>query len=205
MADSMHLLTRSRRIDTTDRLDFVRMMALDLCADEIIPKAVEGSIAEVGVYRGDFALKINAAFPDKKFYLFDTFEGFDSRDTQIDRQNNYSTGDQDFSRTSVEYVISRMKHPSNCVIRKGYFPETAAGLENETYSFVSIDVDLYKPILEGLSYFYNRLSEGGYIFIHDYNNDSYKGVKDAVRQFCTQENISYFPLPDGGGSAVITK
>jgi O-methyltransferase len=70
---------------------------------------------------------------------------------------------------------------------------------------VSIDTDLYDPIYNGLQYFYPRLVKGGYIFIHDYNNDAYLGAKKAVQQFCAENNISFVPLPDSCGSAIITK
>ena len=31
-------------------------------------------------------------FPDRKLFLFDTFEGFDERDIIIDKANSYSDG-----------------------------------------------------------------------------------------------------------------
>ena len=31
-------------------------------------------------------------------------------------------------------------------------------------------MDLYKPTLEGLNIFYPKISKGGYLSIHDYNN-----------------------------------
>jgi O-methyltransferase len=46
-----------------------------------------------------------------------------------------------------------MKYKENCIVRKGYFPETAEDLEDE-FVFVSIDADLYEPIYNGLCYFY---------------------------------------------------
>jgi len=61
------------------------------------------------VYKGDFARLINEALPDRKLYLFDTFEGFDDRDVIVDKEKGFSKGDQDFSDTSVERVISKMK------------------------------------------------------------------------------------------------
>ena len=41
------------------------------------------------------------------------------------------------------------------------------------YAFVNIDVDLYKPLLAGLEYFWPRMAENGYIFVHDYFSFSY--------------------------------
>ena len=97
-----------------------------------------------------------------------------------------------------------MPYRSKCIIKKGYFPETANGL-NDNFVFVSIDTDLYDPIYNGLTFFYPRLVKGGYIFIHDYNNDSYKGAKQAVDKFCAENNISKVPIPDSAGTAIIVK
>lgn len=65
------------------------------------------------------------------------------------------------SNTSVESVLSKMPYSNNCVICKGYFPDKTIGLEEERYLFVNIDVDLYKPILAGLEYFWPRMIPGG--------------------------------------------
>ncbi|MCL2712186.1 MAG: TylF/MycF family methyltransferase [Methanomassiliicoccaceae archaeon] len=184
--------------------DYVRVSSLELVAEEIYDKAIDGAVAELGVYRGDFAKIINEAFPDRKLYLFDTFEGFDDRDTNIEKEKKFSEGDQDFSDTNIELVLSKMKHPENCIVKKGYFPDTAKDV-NESFVFVSIDADLYEPIYNGLVYFYKNMEGGGVIFVHDYNNDVYKGAKEAVRKFCAENDIGYFPLSDACGTAVIIK
>jgi len=98
-----------------------------------------------------------------------------------------------------------MKYKEKCFIRKGFFPETAKNI-NCKFVFVNIDVDLYDPTYNGLVYFYPRLQKGGYIFIHDYNDANlYVGVKKAVKKYCIENNVSYFPLTDGGGSVIIMK
>jgi len=73
---------------------------------------------------------------------------------------------------------------NNIIIRKGYFPETAKGLESEMFSFVMLDLDLYKPTLAGLEFFYPRVKAGGYIFAHDYNSpESDHAVSRAMNEF----------------------
>ena len=203
---TMRLMRRKRSIDLSYKgWDFVRYSSLELCAYEINQKSISGAIAEVGVYQGEFAAKINEAFPNRPFYLYDTFEGFDQKDIIIEKKRQFSLGDQDFSNTSIELVLSRMRQPSDCIVRKGYFPETVGSENNESFVFVSLDADLYKPIYDGLNFFYNRLVSGGFIFVHDFNNDSYSGVREAVTQFCQENRIHYFPLSDIGGTAVLTK
>ena len=136
-----------------------RDAALELISREVSRYSIEGAVAELGVYRGDFAKRINHFFPDKKLYLFDTFAGFDGRDAVVDRERKFSTGDQDFSRTSEQLVLDKMEHRENCIVKKGWFPETAEGVQDK-FCFVSLDVDLYKPTLAGLNFFYPRLIGG---------------------------------------------
>jgi len=186
-------------------MDYVRNSTLELLSKEIYEHGTKGAVAEVGVYQGEFSSLINLNFPDRKLYLFDTFEGFDERDSKSDRESNYSDMQHKFSETSISLVKSKMKFPENISIHKGWFPESAKGNEGEIFSFVSLDTDLYDPIYAGLVWFYPRLSEGGYIMIHDYNNETYRGSKEAVRTFAKEFGVTYCVLPDVGGSAVIGK
>ncbi len=181
-----------------------RIAMLRRCAEEIREKHIQGNLAELGVYKGEFAKYLNQYFPEKKLYLFDTFSGFDKKD-KSDVDIRLESG-HTFSDGSVEEVLNKMVRKESCVIRKGYFPDTAAGLEEEVYCLVSLDADLYKPTLAGLEYFYPRLCGGGYIFIHDFGTYTWgNGVKSAVREYCAQNQISYVPILDRCGSVIITK
>ena len=185
-----------------------REAAVELAAREIYRYGIEGSVAELGVNTGLFARVINHCFPDRKLYLFDTFEGFDKRDAEVDRKENFSSATQDFTQTSVDLVLSNMEHPENCIIRKGWFPDTSEGID-EKFCFVNLDADLYQPMKAGLEFFYPRLVHGGVIMLHDFSNADpqfdYKGVRKAVKDFCDKNNIGYMCLSDLGGSAVIVK
>jgi O-methyltransferase len=182
-----------------------RIAVMRQCSDEIREKGVQGNVAEVGVYLGDFAKYLNRAFPDRKLYLFDTFEGFHEKDVEEDRKKGYSESRAgQYSNSNLALVLEKMVKPDLCVVRKGYFPATAEGLEDQ-FAFVSLDVDLYQPIYDGLAYFYPRLSPGGYIFVHDYNNMVFRGVKEAVRQYCSESGACCLPLCDTGGTAIICR
>jgi O-methyltransferase len=185
--------------------DYCRMMSLRLAADRIIDHGVPGSIAELGVYQGELASVLNRLFPERTLYLFDTFEGFSANDLSGGAEQNHSKAVAgDFQDTTIDLVLSRMTHPDRVSVRKGYFPETTNGLE-DTFAFVSLDVDLYKPTVAGLNYFYPRLSPGGYIFVHDYNNRRYRGVRSAVDEFSKASGAPVVPLPDMAGTAIISK
>lgn len=58
------------------------------------------------------------------------------------------------------------------------------------------------------SYFFiQTLSWGGYIFVHDYNNKEFRGLRNALLEAenILGEKIAHFALPDQGGTLVITK
>lgn len=184
--------------------DFIRERCLQLFCDEIIKKNVKGSMAEVGVFKGDFASKMNALLPDRKLYLFDTFEGFDEKDWNNDIKNVVGADSNAFNNTNVDMVLEKMHNKEKCIIKKGYFPDTF-DLKNEIFCLVSLDADLYNPLYSGLEVFYPLLSKGGYIMIHDYNNFIYDGANKAVNDFCNKYSIPFVPLCDTAGSAIITK
>lgn len=146
---------------------------------------LKGNVAEAGVFQGEYAKFINEYFPDRTLYLFDTFEGFDERDRNdiIDTKTNgeslYDVFDY-LKMTSIDIVLSKTKFPGKCEIKQGYFPTTTYDLE-DSFLFVSLDRDLYKPTFEGLKFFYPRMVEGGIIVMDDYFQ--LKGVRQAVEDY----------------------
>lgn len=184
----------SRNIEWLDE----RVIMLRKCVSLIKERNVSGAMAEVGVYKGDFCKYFNRFLPERKLYLFDTFGGFDSSRDEVTANDS-----ELFKDTSVDLVLGKMVSPENCIVRKGYFPDTANDID-DTFSLVSLDCDLYNPILAGLEFFYPRLSSGGFIFIHDYGSYHFKGVDKAIFDFCDKNKSSFFPLV-GGLSAIISK
>ncbi|MCM1191770.1 MAG: TylF/MycF family methyltransferase [Butyrivibrio sp.] len=212
------MVSESMQSEYKNQMDYVRYRTIELIAEEIRRNNIAGDVAEAGVDYGDCSWIINRAFSDRKFYLYDTFSGFDKRDVDIEQQNEY-TSDEFFesanyfkrsnfktSDDQAEYVRQRLKHPENAIFRKGYFPETAKEEADKVFAFVSLDMDLYQPILNGIKFFYPLLNRGGYMMIHDYNHREFQGIKGAVAE-CEAEFgvIPKVPLPDQGGSIVLMK
>ena len=183
----------------------IRSATLFNMADRLLQRKVPGDVAELGVYKGDTAWKLNLLFPDRKLYLFDTFAGFDPRDIAKEESSGYSRAQVgDFGDTSERAVLTRLPYPEQAIIRKGFFPETAKGLEEASFCLVSLDADLYAPLLAGLEYFYPRLSPGGMICLHDYGNPRFSGAAQAVADYeAAHGSLCLVPLCDLHGSAVI--
>jgi len=183
-----------------------RLIALNNVAQIIIENQTKGEVAELGVFQGEFARHINKLFPNKKLYLFDTFEGFSTNDVKKDLEIGSTEKIMDqkynFSDTNEKLVLERMEYPENCIVKKGCFPKTTEGLE-ERFAFVSLDADLYQPMLEGLKYFYPRLENGGYIFVHDFFHEDFPGTRKAVLEYIGIEKIHYVPLGDNCSIAIV--
>lgn len=178
--------------------DYVRVRTLELLCAEL--ETVSGAAAELGVYRGGFARYISALLPTRTLYLFDTFEGFDPAEAQ-----GQGSGFVEAHRnTSAETVLRLLPHPEKAVIRPGLFPATAEGIE-ERFCLVSLDVDLEESTLAGLRYFLPRMSEGGYLLLHDYNNPGLPGVKRALKRWEAEcGRLVAVPICDGNGTLVIS-
>jgi hypothetical protein len=137
---------------------------------------VEGDLAEVGVFRGGSAKLICQAKGARPLHLFDTFEGLpepENGDAQRFHAGQFVGLFEDVQRY--------LKTFPQVFLYKGYFPDSAGPIEGKRFSFVHLDVDLYKSTLGCLEYFYPRMSRGGIIISHDYNNA--EGVRRAFDVF----------------------
>ena len=158
-----------------------RISVLRKCIDVIKERNIQGEMAELGVYKGDFSRLLNKYLPDKKIYLFDTFNGFCStRDT-------VNTEDLEvFKDTSVQYVLSRMEHPEKCIVKKGYFPDTTDGVDEKFVCEITPDntkvlyfkhrtllpymlVSSGTKVLILFFYWYKQISLASFVFIDEFN------------------------------------
>jgi O-methyltransferase len=187
-------------------LNKIQIGMTQLMSHEVYEHNIQGAVAELGVFRGFNASALNLFFPDRELYLFDTFAGWDLSDLEADEKLGYETRHYlPFTDTNIELVMAKMPHKENVIVRKGWFPGSAFGLEDETFCYVFLDANLYQPTYEGLHWFYPRLTKGGYIVVDLFNYPDYPGAKKAVLDFSKEVGVSYVPIPDTTGSVVIGK
>lgn len=150
-------------------------------------KNVPGDIAEVGCFEGGnmlIGLKSGLISGDKNVYLFDSFSGFP--DLSTFDPIHLKSGDY-APEKSFEHITSFFSEFENVKIIPGYVPETFSKLPNNNkYSLVFFDCDLYQPCLDTLNYFWSKLNPGAVILIHDYfyEPNGFSGVKKATDEFC---------------------
>jgi len=165
---------------------------------------VKGAFAELGVYKGETAKIIHEMDSDRKFHLFDTFEGFKKDDLKHETGEAATYSTKNFADTNEKKVIAYINGNENIIIHKGCFPETTGDLKTESYALVNIDADLYNPIKEGCRYFYPRLLPGGVLIIHDYNH-KWEGAVKAVNEFLKEIPENIIEVPDMHGTVMIIK
>lgn len=179
--------------------DPVRYGTVLLAMEQIKKEQIPGTLAEGGVYKGRMSRFVHDLLPDRKLILFDTFQGFDARDSG-------SNSDHRFKDSSEEEVLAHLGNIQNVLIRKGFFPETAQGLEDERFAFVMIDFDRYEPTLAALEFFYPRTNPGGFIFVHDYSSpESNWACSRALNSFLSDKAEKPMLIPDKCGSAMFRK
>ena len=93
---------------------------------------------------------------------------------------------------STEEEASRALSAFNFVtFHKGWIPERFSDVKEKTFSLVNLDLDLYQPIKDSLSFFFPRLSNGGVIVIDDYGTTDWPGVTRAVDHFLEQHPVTF--------------
>jgi len=170
---------------------------------EYIAKSqIPGDIVECGVFLGGSivgAAEIADHFglTDRRFYIFDTFEGFPANTVERDM-----TGvDTDLSTLHIfnnnfRHVVERNiaqsgVSPSRFVLVQGLVEDTlreSIGLGSVAY--LRLDTDYFTSTMIELEVLYPKLSHGGVLIVDDYGH--FEGVRNAVDDFF--ERSSQKPL-----------
>lgn len=181
--------------------DYHRYAAIAMALRRIETERVPGALAEAGVYQGYASRFIHRLAPRRHYYLFDTFSGFHQGDVEPGVGE-----DPRFRDTSLEGVLRTIGDTVNIEPRRGRVPETFCGLEGERFAFVLLDMDLYRPTLSALEFFYPRLSPGAYLMVHDYHNpESDWACRRAVDEFLAGKPEAPIEIADMWGSVVFRK
>lgn len=177
LADAVH--AEKRTLLGLDRLYVLWQAARNVAR-------VSGSVAEVGTYRGGSAWFLSRALAyfvgvPVPLTTIDTFEGhpaaaITTRDPQQDAGR--------FATTSVEDVRRYLEREPSVTVEQGEMRAVLSRLPGDgLYRLVHLDVDLYQPTLEALTYFVPRVSRGGIIVVDDYAAPKCQGVPEAVAHY----------------------
>jgi O-methyltransferase len=151
--------------------------------------------AECGVYAG-MTMFFTAEFCDKKFLGIDSWEG-------VSEPGEFDT---DYFKkiklkSEMAWAKNNLSRYDNVVLKKGWIPEVFSDIDESTYSFVHIDVDLYEPTRDAVKYFWPKIVKGGVLICDDYGSLKTIGSRKAIDEAFEKHNILELPT----GQAIIWK
>ena len=148
--------------------------------------SVVGDFVELGCYKGDTSLLLAEILKgsDKKLWIYDSFEGLPEKSSEDNSPlgENFKKGELLVTKREVKerFLRAGLKVP---VIKKGWFADFTSSDLPEKVAFCFLDGDFYESIRNGLKLVENKMSEGGVLIVHDYNNPALPGVKKAVDEW----------------------
>jgi O-methyltransferase len=157
-----------------------------------------GSLVEIGSYKGGGALHISNSCPARTIFVCDTFEGFGN--LPMDPSLDHLFARERFRDTSFELVKTLWNHKQRDVRWvRGYFPESAAGIDIANVSFAHVDLDIYESTVKTLDYLRPRLMDRAIVVFDDYLRGA-DGVVKAAREFSEiHPEWATFPIFPGQG------
>jgi hypothetical protein len=169
-----------------------RVYLLDQLAH--LSAGIPGATAECGAYQGLTSYMIcRRTQPGKSHHVFDSFQGL-STPLPVDGEH-WAKGDmvateQQFRQNLVGFDVE---------VHAGWIPDRFDEVANTTFCFVHVDVDLYEPTRDSVSFFYERMSPGGVLVFDDYGFSNCPGATRAVDEFMSDKREPVVMAPTGQG------
>ena len=165
--------------------------------------SLDGNVVECGCWRGLSAYQTASILQKNSFsntfYIFDSFEGlskFEEEDTPLSGLEDEESRRKEFA-CGEDIVKENLKEFNFIDYKKGWIPTRFSEVEDEKFSFVHIDVDMYQPILDSFEFFYKRMVVGGVIVFDDYGFTYFPGAKKAVDEFMEDKDDFFIALSSG--------
>lgn len=144
--------------------------------------------AEIGTAFGGHIENILTTTGVKKIYGIDPYKLFDgTTDSFTWRGRSYTQDDYDAMYKFTKKRLSKFENRISLVRKTS---KDAALAITEKLDFVFIDAQhTYEGVLEDIGIWYDKVKVGGIISGHDYNHQSFPGVKKAVDEFFLKVNL----------------
>ena len=165
-----------------------------------------GDYVELGCYRGDTSLLLaemlrKDAVSDelveksvekfaKKLWIYDSFEGLPEKSEKDESEvgKDFRQGELMVTKREVKARFLRAGLPVP-IIKKAWFNDLTEADLPKGIAFAFLDGDLYESIKDSLKLVENKMSDGGIIIVHDYNNPALPGVAKAVDEWLKDKDV----------------
>jgi O-methyltransferase len=184
-------------------LDVMRLYELWRLAGQV--GGLEGDAIEVGCWRGGagclVASRLASAAPGVHMYECDTFAGVVKAG---DEDPTYVGGEHDDASPEMVEGLARRLGLDNVTVLTGIFPEdTGAAVENRTFRFVHMDLDVYRGSVDAFAWLLPRLVVGSITVFDDYGFALTGGARRFVDEL--EQHPDFVIVRNLNGHAVVVR
>lgn len=171
-------------------------------------KNVQGDAIEIGCLAGHSAWLAADGFRragrQLTFHLCDSFEGL-SDYTEKDRPGGVTPSINPAAlKCSEDVVRKNLSEFDVFKFHKGWIPAPFEALQDARFCYAHIDVDLYEPTRDSLSFVWERLNPRGILLFDDYGSLLFPGARAAIDEFFSGRQ-DFFLHEQPAGQAVAVK
>lgn len=186
-------LVKSHRI-ISDQIREDELLVLLSELKRVLDNDIEGDVVELGCFEGTSALFIQRVLaqlsPDKKLWLYDSFEGLPDKTSQDESAigTQFKQGELKASKAVLakNFVKAGLKIPE---IKRAWFYELDPGDLPSQICFAFLDGDFYESILDSLKLVWPKMTAGSVLIIDDYQNQALPGAAKAVDDFFVGKEV----------------
>lgn len=162
----------------------------------------EGDFVECGVDRGGMSLALLTFYgqklSDRRFWLFDTFQGLvDTQMNEVEQEKNL------FGKERYPDVYAQVRDTfspfENVRIIRGAIPDTLDQYSGHEVAYLHIDMNVAYPEVKALDFFWPRISPGGVVVLDDYGFPRRTEQKKAMDACAQRLDTEIILMPTGQG------
>lgn len=178
-------MVTSERYETIDHLSKV-----------VHREQIEGDIVECGVWRGGMSIYLAYAFPQKKCWVCDSFQGFESLDQSkydprgiVDERHFDGVWIAPENEVRQSFAEMGLVESNGVEFLPGWVNDTTdpSTCPIEKIALLRVDVDAYSATLVVLENLYDKVVPGGYIIFDD--SGLYETIS-AIKEFERKRGIN---------------
>jgi O-methyltransferase len=172
---------------------------------------LQGDFVECGVHTGIYSGAIMtwldfAARPERRFYLFDTWQGIppeqiseeEKRIGVLGMNRKYQDGDATYAA-----VMKKFSRWPNAQVVRGRVPESLAAMApSKAVAYASIDMNVAAAEMAAIEFLWPRIVPGGMVLLDDYGWAAHVNQKKAWDAWAAQNAVMILALPTGQGLIV---
>lgn len=169
-------------------------------------QSVPGDTVECGAFHGGGSYLImrgQEGGARKIHHIFDSFRGLSEPQPEDNPTGSLSPFWSPHDLAAAETVVhENLNGWGEFRTYSGWIPDEFHRVDGRSFSFVHLDVDLYQPTLDAISFFYGRTAPGGLIVCDDYGSQLCPGAKRAIDEFLNDKPERVIHLTTGQGVIV---